>query len=173
MRLLHSASHLATSALAADPESSSQSTPAPATATEIKPPFGLSWGDDQTRLERLLTNGKATIASREQTGTGEELHVTGLLQDGLKETRFRFVDGALSAVTLVYERPAWSEAELQKFFHEVRQRIEQRYGPPFKPNYGAADGNAPERYWRREGILRLQRQSYSDGSGQIIVIYSR
>lgn len=139
----------------------------------IKPPFGLAWGEEQAHVERLMAGVKATIASREQTGTGEEWHVVGLLQTGLKETRFRFVDGALAAVTLVYERSGWSEAEVQKFFHEVGQRIEQRYGPPLKPNYGAAEGNPPERYWRRDGILRLQRQSYGDGGGQIIVSYAR
>jgi hypothetical protein len=174
MRLLALATSLiAICALAAEPEPRAQATPAPGMSAEIKPPFGLAWGEDQARMERLIANVKASIASREQTGSGEEWHVTGLQQQGLKETRFRFVDGSLSAVTLVYERAEWSDAELLKFFHEVRQRLERRYGPPMKPNYRAADGNDPELCWRRDAIIRLQRKTFAGVPGQLVVTYAR
>ena len=33
-------------------------------AEDIKPPFGLIWGESSERLERLLKNAKATIVEK-------------------------------------------------------------------------------------------------------------
>ena len=43
---------------------------APARAEDIKPPFGLIWGESSERLERLLKNAKATIVEKRKAETG-------------------------------------------------------------------------------------------------------
>lgn len=110
-------------------------TPAPAQqfpaddTREIKPPFGLSWGETAERLERLLRGAKATIVSREPTGTERERWtVEGLVQTGLRRTVFTFQRQELVSVELQYQKDDWDQAKYDDFMGQVRRRIEQRYG---------------------------------------------
>jgi len=99
------------------------------TVREIKPPFGLSWGESTERLERLLKGAKATIVERRVVDGGRERwDVEGLVQTGLKRTVFYFRRAELVEVELQYQRDDWDEPKYDDFMVQVRRRIEQRYG---------------------------------------------
>jgi hypothetical protein len=96
---------------------------------EIKPPFGLNWGETQDRLQRLLAGAKATIVTRRRTLDGREAwDVEGLVQTGLRRTVFYFRRGELNEVELQYQKEEWDEAKYDDFMGQVRRRIEQKYG---------------------------------------------
>ena len=102
---------------------------APRTAEEIKPPFGLVWGESAVRLERLLKNVKATItARRPKQGGLEAWEVEGLAQKGLKRTLFYFRAGELVEVELQYQRDDWDQRQYDEFMGQVRQAIQRRFG---------------------------------------------
>lgn len=96
---------------------------------EIKPPFGLNWGETADRLDRLLKGAKATVVARRMVdGNREAWEVEGLVQTGLRRTLFYFRGGELVEVELQYQREDWDEAKYDDFMGQVRRRIEQRYG---------------------------------------------
>src|SRR5687768_14898119 len=97
--------------------------------TEIKPPFGLIWGEPADRLERLLKGAKATVVERRQLDDGRERwDVDGLIQTGLKRTVFYFKSGQLVEVELQYQRDDWDQAKYDDYMGQVRRAIERRYG---------------------------------------------
>jgi len=96
---------------------------------DIRPPFGLSWGETPSRLESLLTNAKATVSDRRMVGGRECWTVEGLVQPNLKRTQFYFAGGGLTEVELQYQQAVWTIAQYEAFMNQVRTRIEQRYGP--------------------------------------------
>src|SRR4051812_5850098 len=83
--------------------------PTPETPQEVKPPFGLTWGETAERIEKLLEGVKAKIVSRTRKDGDEVFEVEGLVQTGLKRTLFVFRDARLQAVTLEYQRPEWED----------------------------------------------------------------
>jgi hypothetical protein len=102
------------------------------TTREMKPPFGLTWGETTDRLERLLKGAKASIVAKRQVGSDREawdVEGLGLDQSGLKRVIFYFRRSELIGVELQYLREDWKEADYDKFMGEVRRRLEQRYGP--------------------------------------------
>jgi hypothetical protein len=106
-----------------------QRTVVPDDGREIKPPFGLSWGEGTERMERLLKGAKARIATRRLTDDEREAwDVEGLVQTGLRRTVFYFRRGELVEVELQYQKEDWDQAKYDEFMGQVRRRIEQRYG---------------------------------------------
>ena len=96
---------------------------------EIKPPFGLTWGESAERMERMLKAAKATIVDRRfQENDREAWDVEGLVQTGLRRTVFYFRRGELVEVELQYQKEDWSQPKYDEFMGQVRSRIEQRYG---------------------------------------------
>src|SRR4051812_49390700 len=66
------------------------------TAKELKPPFGLNWGETTDHLQRLLDGVKAKVVGRRAVDADHEAwDVEGLLQTGLKRTVFTFRKGEL------------------------------------------------------------------------------
>jgi hypothetical protein len=103
--------------------------PAQEVTKELKPPFGLSWGESMDKLERLLAGAKARIVDRRiVAGDREAWEVEGLVQTGLRRTIFYFRRGEMIGVELQYEREGWKDPDYDKFMGEVRRRLEQRYG---------------------------------------------
>ena len=99
-------------------------------AEEIKPPFGLIWGETPERLERLLKNAKATIIEkRKMEGGREAWHVEGLVQTGLKRTVFYFRPSGLCEVELQYQRQDWDQTKYDEYMGQIRRSIEKRFGP--------------------------------------------
>ena len=96
---------------------------------EIKPPFGLVWGEPAERLERLLRGAKAQILERRLVDGGREAwEVLGLNQPGLKRTIFYFRRNELVEVELQYQKEDWGQPQYNDYMVQVRRRIEQRYG---------------------------------------------
>jgi hypothetical protein len=97
---------------------------------EIKPPFGLTWGETAVRLERLLTGAKAKIVERRKLEDGREAwYVEGLIQQGLKRTVFYFRGGQLVEVELQYQKPDWDQEKYDAYMSQVRSVLDRRYGP--------------------------------------------
>ena len=96
---------------------------------EIKPPFGLIWGEASERIERLLKGAKATIVAKRVADDGREAwDVDGLVQTGLKRTVFYFKKAQLVEVELQYQREDWDQAKYDEYMGQVRRAIERRYG---------------------------------------------
>jgi hypothetical protein len=97
---------------------------------EIKPPFGLIWGETQERLERLLKNAKATIVEKRKVEGGRDAwDVEGLVQTGLKRTVFYFRPSGLCEVELQYQRQDWDQTKYDEYMGQIRRSIEKRFGP--------------------------------------------
>ncbi len=102
---------------------------APTETVEIKPPFGLSWGETAERLERLLAGAKAKGVERRKTEDGREAWtVEGLVQTGLKRSMFYFRGGSLVEVELQYQKDDWDQVKYDEYMGQVRRSIERRYG---------------------------------------------
>ena len=96
---------------------------------EIKPPFGLVWGETAQRIERLLRNAKAEIKDKRIVQGGlTAWDVDGLVQAGLKRTVFYFRGDELAEVELIYSRDDWDQRKYDEFMSQVRQAIVRRYG---------------------------------------------
>jgi hypothetical protein len=103
--------------------------PMPLHAAEVRPPFGLAWGEVPEKLATLLTGAGAKIVDKAKSGERDVWTVEGLLQPRLKRTLFYFQNGALTEVELQYEDATWDVARYDTFLGEVRAKIEQLYGP--------------------------------------------
>src|SRR6266853_2639724 len=77
--------------------------PGRAAADEIKPPFGLHWGETTTRMERLLSGAHAKIVQRRMVGGREVWEVDGILTNDLQRTLFYFTNNELVEVELQYK----------------------------------------------------------------------
>lgn len=102
---------------------------APLPAIELKPPFGLNWGETQEKLTSLLEGAQAKVVEKREVKDRQIWTVEGLLQPRLRRTLFYFRDKALSDVELQYEDTTWDVPKYDEFLSDVRRRIEQIYGP--------------------------------------------
>jgi hypothetical protein len=100
------------------------------TAEEIKPPFGLHWGETMTRMERLLAGAHATIVERKKVEGRDRWEVDGIVSTQLERTIFYFTNDALVEVELQYRTTDWDEEKYNTFMGEVRQKLEKQYGAP-------------------------------------------
>lgn len=98
-------------------------------AAEVRPPFGLAWGELPDKLATLLQGAGAKIVDKGKVGERDVWTVEGLLQPRLKRTLFYFQSSALTEVELQYEDPSWDVARYDTFLGEVRAKVEQLYGP--------------------------------------------
>ena len=99
-----------------------------ARADDIKPPFGLQWGESEERLAKLLAGAKATVVEKHEIEGREAWTVEGLVQQNLRRTVFYFKIGQLVEVELQYQSADWDTAKYDDFMSQVRRRIEQKYG---------------------------------------------
>lgn len=100
-----------------------------AAAIEVRPPFGLQWGETGDRLAALLKGAGAKIVEKRTAKDREIWTVEGLLQPRLKRTLFYFRDSTLIEIELQYEDASWDVAQYDTFLGEVRRKIEEIYGP--------------------------------------------
>jgi hypothetical protein len=99
-------------------------------AEEIKPPFGLHWGETTTRLERLLAGAKAKVTDRRTVAGREVWEVDGILTNDLQRTLFYFSSNELVEVELQYKTADWDEEKYNTFMGDVRRKLEVKYGEP-------------------------------------------
>ena len=97
-------------------------------AEEMRPPFGLDWGESQQRMQSLLTGAKAKIVERRVLEGRDMWIVEGLVQANLKRTVFYFHNGGLVEVELRYQNPDWIDTEYNSFLSQLRSKIESRFG---------------------------------------------
>jgi hypothetical protein len=103
---------------------------ASAATEEIKPPFGLMWGESAGRLERLLAGAKAKIIERRRLLDGRDSwHVEGIKQQGLKRTIFYFRGAQLVEVELQYQKEDWDQKRYDEYMAQVRSVLDRKYGP--------------------------------------------
>lgn len=95
---------------------------------EIKPPFGLQWGESSERLDKLLKGAKAKVVEKYSIKGRDAWIVEGLIQTGLKRAIFYFRNGSLVEVELQYQDATWDAVKYNDFMAQVRRRIEQRFG---------------------------------------------
>jgi hypothetical protein len=95
---------------------------------DIPPPFGLRWGEDMARLEKLLKGAKAQIVSREKVDGRAAWAVEGILQANLKRSVFYFSKGALVEVELQYQGNDWDAVKYDNFMADIRRKIEGKFG---------------------------------------------
>ncbi len=101
-----------------------------AQAEEIKPPFGLHWGETTTRMERLLDGAKAKVVERRKVEGRDVWEVSGILSNDLQRTLFYFTGDQLVEVELQYKTADWDEEKYNTFMAEVRKKLEVKYGEP-------------------------------------------
>lgn len=101
-----------------------------AEAEDIKPPFGLHWGETTSRMERLLDGAKARIVERRQLDGREVWEVSGILPNDLQRTLFYFSSDQLVEVELQYKTTDWDEEKYTSFMSDVRRKLEVKYGEP-------------------------------------------
>ena len=99
-------------------------------AEEIKPPFGLHWGETMTRMERLLDGAKARVTVRRQVEGRDVWEVEGILANDLQRTLFYFTNNELVEVELQYKTDTWDEEKYTKFMDDVRRKLETKFGEP-------------------------------------------
>src|SRR5437868_4580015 len=116
------------------------------TAIEIDPPFGFHWGDSMAHVEALLTYSAAQIVWRAASGDRETWSVEGLIQPGLKSTRFLFENNALREVELRCQYDDWPFAHYQSRLEELRAFFDAKYrgGQRSQPIATSIRGNEAE-----------------------------
>jgi len=97
---------------------------------EIKPPFGLHWGETPTRMERLLDGAKAKVRERRKVEGRDVWEVEGILANDLQRTLFYFTNNELVEVELQYKTDNWDEEKYTKFMDDVRRKLEAKFGEP-------------------------------------------
>jgi hypothetical protein len=99
-------------------------------AEDIKPPFGLHWGETTARMERLLAGAKATIVERRKVDGRDVWEVSGILSNDLKRTLFYFTRDQMVEIELQYKTEDWDEEKYHTFMGDVRRKLELKYGEP-------------------------------------------
>lgn len=99
-------------------------------AQDIKPPFGLHWGETMTRMERLLGGAKATIKERRKAEGRDVWEVEGILTNDLQKTLFYFTDNQLVEIELQYRTTDWDEQKYDTFMGDVKRKLELKFGEP-------------------------------------------
>jgi hypothetical protein len=103
--------------------------PAGPGAHEITPPFGLSWGETDERLEKMLKGAKANITERKTLDDGRAVWtVEGIVHEGLRRTLFYFRRGELVEAELQYQKDEWDQAKYDEVMGKIRRKLEALYG---------------------------------------------
>ena len=100
-----------------------------ASADALQLPFGLAWDFHATSVIEAL--GKAGVKSVERStlpGRRENWTITGLPQEGLKQTILSFRESVLAGLELQYSKDDWDYTTYDEFMHRVRGSLEERYG---------------------------------------------
>lgn len=105
--------------------------PAPPPRGDTVPlPFGLVWGDSQSRLASLFAGVGAKITEKKPAPHGETWTVQGLIAPGLQASIFTFGQGILVGVEFDYGAPEWDTAKFNDIMGQLRRRLEALAGGP-------------------------------------------
>ncbi|MBU3665351.1 MAG: hypothetical protein FGM15_05670 [Chthoniobacterales bacterium] len=95
---------------------------------EIKPPFGMQWGETPGRIKEVVGKGGAKVMEERESGPRDLIVVEGIVQEGLKRTLFYFSNGGLSEVELQYDRPNWEEDKVADWVSTIKASWDKKYG---------------------------------------------
>jgi hypothetical protein len=101
------------------------------TASEIRVPYGLTWGDPIDKIHEMISGVKAREISTSQKAPGKvviEADGLGVGNPLLRKSVFTFRDGGLEEVELQYSDASWDGDKSVDFFDRTRRRIDDRYG---------------------------------------------
>jgi hypothetical protein len=99
-------------------------------SAEIRPPFGLAWGESADLLETAIAQAGGKIIQRHKTGADSEVwEVKGLEQKALQTANFSLTAGKLSEVELQYWKEDWSAQTYDEFMQRARKYLEDKHGP--------------------------------------------
>lgn len=104
-------------------------TPVPRSDT-VPLPFGLTWGDSQSRLASLFAGVAAKITEKKPSGQGETWTVQGLIAPGLQASMFTFQQGILVGVEFDYGATDWDTAKFNDIMGQLRRGLETLAGGP-------------------------------------------
>ncbi len=98
--------------------------------TEMRPPFGLAWGESAELLETAIAQAGGKISQRRKAGADSEVwEVKGLEQRALQTANFSLTAGKLREVELQYWKEDWSAQTYDEFMQRARKFLEDKYGP--------------------------------------------
>ncbi len=98
--------------------------------SEIRPPFGLAWGESADLLETAIAEAGGKIIQRHKAGPDREVwEVKGLEQKALQTANFSLTAGKLSEVELQYWKEDWSAQTYDEFMQRARKYLEDKHGP--------------------------------------------
>lgn len=96
---------------------------------EVKPPFGLSFGQSAASVRQALDDGEARLIEEGHVDGHLTWAVTGLPQPGLDRAVLTFDGNRLASVELQYRHGEWNSTRYRSFFDRVKQSITSKFGP--------------------------------------------
>jgi hypothetical protein len=100
-------------------------------ASQIDPPFGLTWAESAKNIEQDLSKAAAKIVNRQVCQGREAWTVEGLIPPALTRTILYFgTEHSLVEVELQYQHPGWDLVNYEQFLEKARTVLEAKYGFP-------------------------------------------
>jgi hypothetical protein len=98
-------------------------------AGDVRPPFGLRWGQGETETEGSIVSAGGRIVAKAIVHGREIWTVDGLTQPALQHVLIYFGrEKSLVEVELQYQRQDWSRSSYDDFFRCACERLDARYG---------------------------------------------
>ena len=98
------------------------------TSSEVKPPFGLVFGQTSDAVRAVLEEGQVEIEDVGDIDGNLKLTATRLPQQTIESAVMTFDRNQLAAVELVYRHPDWNASRYRTFYSQVRQNISSKFG---------------------------------------------
>lgn len=95
---------------------------------EMRPPFGMTWGESQKNVEKILLGTKVKIVGLKTLQGRTAIEVEGIRQQHLLKALFYFDSDALSEIELQYGCAEWDSARSNDFWDGAKNNIDSKYG---------------------------------------------
>ena len=95
---------------------------------ELRAPFGMTWGESQKNVEKLLLGTKVRIVERKNLRGRIAIEVEGIPQRHLLKALFYFDSDALSEIELQYGSAEWDSTKFKQFWEDAKKNIDTKYG---------------------------------------------
>lgn len=95
---------------------------------EIRPPFGLEFGQSCVSVREVLDQAGARVTGTALVEGNPTWTVDRINQQGLDCAVFTFRGEELAAVELQYRHPEWTSTRYHSFLGKVKENIESKFG---------------------------------------------
>ncbi len=99
----------------------------PAALADVKPPFGLSFGQTIESVRDYLEQEGSKVEELQEAGK-PLLVARHLPQKGLESARLKFNRNRLQEVELIYRQTSWNASRYRVFFQQVRDNVSSKFG---------------------------------------------